>query len=79
MSRDRNHRRKEENMVNASERRIVRHISLWSLQMAYEQMRHGESHAAVCSILEIDTEVMNGSLRPALEEALWERGHLRRK
>jgi hypothetical protein len=67
---------KEANMVTVTERIIMRNIPLWSLKSAYEQMMLGENHSDVCATLRIDPNVINGNLKAAVEEALWERGHL---
>jgi hypothetical protein len=67
---------KEVNMATATERTIMRHVTLRSLKRAYEQMMHGENHTHVCATLGIDPNVINGTLKAAVEEALWERGQL---
>ena len=67
---------KEVNMISVTERIITRNIPLWSLKSAYKQMMNSENHTDVCATLGIDPNVMNGTLKVAVEEALWERGHL---
>lgn len=63
-------------MVTVTERMIMREIPLRSLKSAYEQMMFGEKHTYVCATLGIDPNIINGTLKAAVEDALWERGHL---
>jgi hypothetical protein len=63
--------------IGIAERIMMRSIPLRSLSYALKQMASGESHATVCATLGIDPLAINGTLKPAIQEALWERGHLR--
>jgi hypothetical protein len=68
-----------ETMIAVTERIIMRHIPILTLKRAYEQMIIGGNHNDVCTTLRIDPNVINGNLKAAVEEALWERGHFASK
>ena len=70
-------RQKTRGTVTALHRRIMRQIPLWLLKDGYEQLVLGRGESLVCMVLKIDLKVFGGVLRPAIEEALWERGALR--
>lgn len=60
------------------QRRALRALSTQALKEAYGQLLEGHNEQFVCACLGVRQDIMEGSLRRALEEALWERGQLPR-
>ncbi len=58
------------------QRMAMRRIAVRVLEDAYRDLLLGGNEWAVCVRLGVDPEVFEGVLRPAIEEALWERGHV---
>lgn len=65
-------------IVSTRARQVMRRVPLRLLEEAYEHITLGGSHASVCAILGIDPNLADWNWNLALEEALWERGHLQR-
>ena len=70
-------RRKPYRAVARIHRRTLRTIPSRSLVEAYRQIIDGYGESFACTTLGIDRSLVEGALRPALEEALWERGYFR--
>ena len=68
-------RARENRPVSRVHRRMLRTLPMCSLEEAYWQLTHGYGEDIVCSTLGVERDLMEGALRPALEEALWERGY----
>ncbi len=66
--------RQQPGAVTVTHRKTLRRIPLHLLKQAYRELMSGRSEWLVCSILGISPGVMQGALKPSLEEALWERG-----
>jgi hypothetical protein len=62
-------------VVSRTHRTILRTLHIQLLEEAYSQLLGGYSEGFVCKTLGIDEELMDGALRSAIEEALWERGY----
>ncbi len=62
--------------VNRTHRRMLRKFHLRLLKRAYTLLTFGQNERAVCAMLGISPDIMKGALKPAVEEVLWERGHL---
>ena len=69
-------RERTNNRVTNMQRIILRRMPLAVLETAYDESNSGYSEALICTTLGISREIFEGALRPALEEALWERGRL---
>ena len=59
-------------------RMAMRRIALRELEEACQDLALGRSEWYVCTNLGLNPEEFQGILQAALEEALWERGHLGR-
>ena len=68
---------RENRAVTRVHRRMLRKLALCLLEEAYKQLLDGYAESFVCSTLGVECDRMEGALRPALEEALWERGYFR--
>lgn len=64
--------------VGRTHRTVLRTLHIQLLEEAYSQLLRGYSEGLVCRTLGISEELMEGALRSAIEEALWERGYFRR-
>jgi hypothetical protein len=74
LTRERHERR--ERMVNRLHRSTLRAICRQVLEEAYLELTDGYSERFVCGTLGVDARLMEGALRPTVEEVLWERGRL---
>jgi hypothetical protein len=62
--------------VTNTQRMALRHIPLQQIEKAYLKLLSGYSEFSVCTDLDLYPDIFQGDLQQALEEALWERGHL---
>ena len=70
-------RKRQSRKVTRIHRRTLRTIPSRTLEEAYTQLLDGYGEGFACITLGIDRSLLEGALRPALEEALWERGCFR--
>ena len=60
-------------------RREMRRIPLELIKNGYQELMLGRSEWYVCTTIGVNPSIFEGVLKPALEEALWERGYFRRQ